>query len=90
VPRPRTARETLNALRWAPGNSLADTTLFVIDRTRPGEAHPQDGSTIRSLGRRTFETVSTTIPYYKIVRIESQGRVRFLRPERKPSTRKVR
>jgi hypothetical protein len=78
----RTARETLNELRWREGASLADAVLFVRDRLDPSGSKVILGSALTALGRRTFDTATTTIPYHRIVRIEYRGHVVFDRPEK--------
>lgn len=60
---------------------MTRATLWVADRTRPEGARVLSGSEIVDLGRRYFRTERATIPFYKILRIEFEGRVLFERPE---------
>jgi len=78
---PSTAREVLNELRWRKGRRLADAVLYVRDRLTPGRPRVVSGADITALGRRTFDTATATIPYYKIARIEHRGRVLFERTD---------
>ena len=75
----RTARETLNELRWRGENRLPQATLWYRDRARPGGHRVILGSEIVDLGRRYFETAGGRLPYYKIERIEVGGQVVFQR-----------
>ena len=75
----RTAREVLNELRWREGRDLAKAEIWVRGRS-PEDVKAMGGDEITELGRRYFSTATTTIPYYKIARIVSQGKVLFERP----------
>ncbi len=77
----RTARDVLNELRWRQGESLEDAVLHVRDRAMPGRLRAVPGKDIAALGRRTFDTATATIPFYKVVRIEYRGRVLFERAD---------
>jgi uncharacterized protein (UPF0248 family) len=79
----RTARETLNELRWRGSNRLPDATLWYADRTRAQGRRVIPGSEIVDLERRYFTTSGEgRLPYYKIERIEVAGQTVFerLRP----------
>ena len=76
----RTARETLNELRWRGENRLPQAILWYRDRARPEGRRVVRGSEIVGLGRRYFETAVGRLPYYKIERIEVGGTVVFERP----------
>ncbi len=78
----RTARETLNELKWRGGFDVARAKIWVADRMRPEGGRILDGAEIVELGHRYFTTARTTIPFYKVLRIEYEGRVLF---ERTPS-----
>ncbi len=76
----RTARETLNELRWRGQDRLADATIVYRDRARPEGFRVILGSEIVDLERRYFTTAGAgRLPYYKIERIEVRGRVVFER-----------
>lgn len=77
----RTAREVLNELRWRTGDRLPHATLWYADRTRPEGARLIPGSEIVNLERRYFTTSGEgRLPYYKIERIEVDGKTVFERP----------
>lgn len=75
----RTAREILNRLKWERGRDLARAEIWIRDRTSPEGGRILTGGEIVSLGRRSFSTATTTIPYYKITRIVYDGTVVFER-----------
>lgn len=75
----RTAREILNELRWREPSRLADAILWYRDRARPEGYRVIRGSEVVDLERRYFATGSARLPYYKIGRIEWNGRVLFER-----------
>ena len=76
---PRTAREVLNELRWRRGFDLAHATLWVADRTSPGGGRALSGADVVELRHRYLVTARATIPFYKVLRIEYEGRVLFER-----------
>ncbi len=76
----RTARDVLNELRWRTGRDLGRATLWIADRTRPEGGRVLSGAEIVELGHRYFTTRRATIPFYKVLRIEYEGRVLFQRP----------
>ena len=76
----KTARETLNELRWRGDDRLQEAVITYRDRTRPEGHRVIRGSEIVELGRRYFETAGGRLPYYKIDRIELGGDVVFERP----------
>jgi len=55
--------------------------LFVRDRLAAGRHRVVHGGDVTRLGRRTFDTATATIPFYKVVRIEYRGRVLFERTD---------
>lgn len=75
----RTARETLNELRWRKGLDMSRAEIWVADRTRPEGGRVLSGAEVVSLGHRYFTTARATIPFYKILRITYEGRVLFER-----------
>lgn len=75
----RTARETLNELKWRKGFDLARAEIWIADRTRLGGGRVLSGTEIVGLGHRYFTTTHATIPFYKILRIEYEGRVLYKR-----------
>lgn len=77
----RTAREILNELKWGERGDWTRVTLWIADRTSPEGARILSGSEIVDVGRRYFRTEGATIPLYKILRIEFEGRIRFERRE---------
>src|SRR5207245_11469667 len=64
----RTARDTLNELRWREPSRLADAVLWYRDRSRPEGFARIRGSEIVDLERRYFTTARARLPYYKIGR----------------------
>lgn len=74
----RRARDVLNELKWREGYDLAKARLWVRGRTME-DVKTIGGDEVTDLDRRYFSTASATIPYYKIVRIEYEGRVLFER-----------
>jgi uncharacterized protein (UPF0248 family) len=74
-----TAREVLNELRWRDPTRLADAIIVYRDRTRPEGFRTIRGPEIVELERRYFTTAGARLPYYKIERIEVEGRVWFQR-----------
>jgi uncharacterized protein (UPF0248 family) len=77
----RTARETLNELKWRRGLDLSRAEIWVADRTRPERGRILSGAEIVDLGHRYFTTARATIPFYKILKITYGGRVLFERRE---------
>lgn len=81
LPVVRTARETLNELKWRKGLDMSRAEIWVADRTRPEGGRTLSGAEIVSVGRRYFTTAHATIPFYKVLRIAYGDRVLFERPE---------
>ena len=79
LPVTRTARETLNELKWRRGLDLARAEIGIADRTRPGGGRVLSGAEIVSLGHRYFTTARATIPFYKILKITYGEKVLFER-----------
>ncbi|HII41080.1 MAG TPA: DUF504 domain-containing protein [Thermoplasmata archaeon] len=75
----RTARETLNELKWRRGLDLSRAEIWIADRTRPGGGRVLSGAEIVSLGHRYFTTARATIPFYKILKITYGEKVLFER-----------
>ncbi len=75
----RTARETLNELRWRPGFDFSLARIWVADRARLEGVRVLEGSDIVDLGHRYFTTARTTIPFFKILKITYGDRVLFER-----------
>ncbi len=75
----RTARETLNELKWRGGFDVTRAQIWVADRTRPEGGRVLNGADVIALGHRYFTTARATIPFYKVLRIEYEGRVLFER-----------
>src|SRR5437899_12144095 len=78
----RTARDTLNELRWREPSRLADAVLWYRDRSRPEGFARIRGSEIVDLERRYFTTALARLPYYKLERIEGSGGTVFERSRR--------
>lgn len=75
---PRTAREVLNELRWREGDHLGEATLWYRDRAAASGVRIIPGAGIVDLERRYFTTRGAgRLPYYKIERIEREGKVLF-------------
>lgn len=70
-------REVLTRLRWTPGESLQDATIWYIHRGAPGDVLRIGGDRLRTLGRGFFETDEAMIPYHRILRIDYHGRTLF-------------
>jgi len=79
----RTARETLNELKWRKGLDLSLAEIWIADRTRPEGGRVLSGEEIVSLGHRYFTTARATIPFYKILKITYGDDVVFERHERR-------
>ncbi len=77
----RTARETLNELKWRKGLDLSRAEIWIADRTQPTGGRILSGSEIVTLGHRYFTTARATIPFYKILKITYRGRVVFERAQ---------
>jgi uncharacterized protein (UPF0248 family) len=75
-------RQVLNRLRWAQGESLEDAVIWYIHRGAPGDFLKITGRDIAALGRGFFDTAESTIPYHRILRIDSKGKTLFERDER--------
>lgn len=75
----RTARGVLNELRWRGDLDLGRAEIWIADRVRPAGGRILSGSEIVELGHRYFTTARATIPFYKVLRIEYEGRVLFER-----------
>lgn len=74
-------RQVLNKLKWTEGESLDDATIWYVHRGAPGDHLMISGKDILSLGQGFFETREASIPYHRILRIDSKGRTLFLRNE---------
>jgi len=72
----RKARDVLNELRWREGRDIAGAVVWVRER-RADDVKAVRGEEITELGRRYFSTANSTIPYYKVVRIECRGKTLF-------------
>lgn len=70
-------RQVLNRLKWTPGESLADATIWYLHRGAPGDVVKISGDKVRSLGRSFFDTDEATIPYHRILRIDYRGETIF-------------
>ena len=77
---PRKARDVLNELKWREGRALGKAQVWVRGRTAD-DVKVIGGDEIAELGRRYFSTATTTIPYYKVVRIVYEGETLFERVE---------
>ena len=77
----RTARDVLLELRWRDPNRLESAVLWVRDRVRPEGHRIVRGEEIVDLERRYFTTSSARLPYYKVERIECDGRSVFVRSD---------
>lgn len=78
----RRARDVLNELRWREGRDFSKVVVWVRGRTAE-DVKAVGGDEITDLGRRYFSTARATIPYYKVVRIEYEGEILFLRSDGK-------
>ncbi len=76
----RTARDTLNELKWRGSYDFTRAKVWVADRTWPGGGRVLNGSEIVGLEHRYFTTARATIPFYKVLRIEYEGRILYERP----------
>lgn len=74
-----TARDVLNELRWREPSRLAAAVVWYRDRTRGEGYRVIRGSDIVDLERRYFTTGAARLPYYKVERIECDGKVLFAR-----------
>ncbi len=81
----RTARETLNELKWRKGFELSRAEIWIADRTRREGGRVLSGAEVVSLGHRYFTTVRATIPFYKVLKITYGDRVLFERPDARDS-----
>ena len=81
----RTARDTLNELKWHGGYDLYRAEIWIADRMRPEGTRILSGAEIVDLGHRYFTTAHATIQFYKILRISYGGRVLFARRETRAS-----
>ena len=65
-----TAREVLNRLKWSPeGGGLGDVDVIIRHRGAPGDEKRIPASTITDLGKGSFQTPESTIPYHRVLRI---------------------
>ena len=78
-------REVLNRLKWTEGESLQEAVIWYVHRGAPGDVMKISGERIRSLGRGFFDTDEATIPYHRILRIDSGGQTLFLRTDKAKS-----
>ncbi len=76
----RTARDTLNELKWRGSYDFTRAKVWVADRTRPEGGRVLSGAEIVDLGHRYFTTARATIPFYTVLRIEYEGRILYERP----------
>lgn len=75
-------RQVLNRLRWTEGESLADAVIWYVHRGAPGDVMKIAGREIKALGRGFFEIDEATIPYHRILRIDSKGGTLFEKDKR--------
>ena len=75
-------RQVLNRLRWTEGESLDDAVIWYVHRGAPGDVMKIAGREIRALGKGFFETDEATIPYHRILRIDSKGGTLFEKDKR--------
>ncbi len=75
-------RQVLNRLRWTEGESLDDAVIWYIHRGAPEDVLRITGRDIKGLGRGFFDTEEATIPYHRILRIDSKGRTLFEKDDR--------
>ena len=75
-------RQVLNRLRWTEGESLDDAVIWCVHRGAPGDVMKITGREIRALGRGFFETDEATIPYHRILRIDSKVGTLFEKDKR--------
>lgn len=74
-------REVLNRLRWKEGESLSDAVIWYVHRGAPGDFQKISGAQIVALGKGFFDTADATIPYHRILKIEHNGSILFLKSE---------
>jgi len=77
----RRAREVLNELKWREGNDIERAEIWYADRNAPTGHKVIHGGEVTETGRGYFSTIESMLPYYKILRIECEGKVLFERPE---------
>lgn len=70
-------REVLNALKWRPGEGLAEAEITYVHRGAPGDEMTISGSEILELERSFFVTAESKVPYHRIKRITYRGEVVF-------------
>jgi hypothetical protein len=75
-------RQVLNRLRWTEGESLDDAVIWYTHRGAPGDVLKITGRDIKALGRGFFDTEEASIPYHRILRIDSKGRTLFEKDDR--------
>ncbi|QLH75323.1 MAG: DUF504 domain-containing protein [Methanomassiliicoccales archaeon] len=69
-------REVLNEIKWRYG-ALNEAEITYIHRGAPGDVRTVSGGEIISLGRSFFETLDSSIPYHRIVKIRFRGHLLF-------------
>jgi len=77
----RRAREVLNEIRWREGGEMGLAEIWFADRNSPTGCKIIPGTEITETGRGYFSTADAMLPYYKIIKIEYEGKVLFDRRE---------
>jgi uncharacterized protein len=70
-------RQVLNALRWKPGEDLAEAWITYVHRGAPGDEMTVPGSDVVELERSFFVTKEAKIPYHRIKLIRYRWKVLF-------------
>lgn len=73
----RRAREVLNELKWREGRDMSQAEIWFADRNEPLGYKVIRGGDIMEVGRGYFSTAEAMLPYYKILRIEYDGKALF-------------
>jgi uncharacterized protein (UPF0248 family) len=66
-------RQILNALRWKPGENLAEAHITYVHRGAPGDEMTISGSDVVELERSFFVTKEAKITYHRIKLIRYRG-----------------
>ena len=78
--RRETARDVLYRLRWGSGREdLEGVTIMIRHGGAPGDRKAVDGRQVIRLGRGSFDTDRTSIPYHRVLEITRSGELLYRR-----------
>ena len=71
--------ETLNKLKWDKRYDFERVKIYYVSRGIEGNIAVITGKEIKKLGKMFIETLSSYIPYHRVLKIEYEGKILFKR-----------